>query len=167
MNDDIRPRTLKSKLQSKEATVKNIMFLALLGILVSHEAQAQTPASTEQEIIQLEQTWTDASLKKDRATVERILADDYVYTHSNGSVLNKTQEIAETMSADIKWTSTINSDMKVRIFGDVAIITGIQTAQGTAKGYTPGPRRFTDIFVKRNGRWQCIGGQSTLMPAKP
>ena len=46
------------------------------------------------------------------------------------------------------------------------LVTGRQTLQGTAKGYVSGPRRFTDIFVKRNGRWQCAGGQSTLVPAK-
>jgi ketosteroid isomerase-like protein len=142
------------------------MFFVLLGILVCRQVQAQTPTSTEQDIIKLAQTWTDAYLKKDRATVERILADDFVYTHSNGSVSNKTQYLAEMMSADTRLASGVDSELKVRIFGDVAILTGIATIQGTAKGYVPGLRRFTDIFLKRNGRWQCIGGQSTLLPAK-
>jgi ketosteroid isomerase-like protein len=115
--------------------------------------------------MKLEQTWNDvASIKKDRALLEQILADDYVYTHSNGAVANKAQEITDTMSSE--WTSSKTDDMKVRVYGDVAIVTGRQTHQGTAKGYVSGPRRFTDIFVKRNGRWQCAGGQSTLVPAK-
>ena len=98
--------------------------------------------------------------------LERLLADDYLYTHSNGSVLNKAQEIAESMSGDVQWTDAKFADLKVRIFGDVAILTGQQTIQGTAKGYVPGPRRISDIFVKRSGRWQWVGGQATLEPTK-
>ncbi len=85
---------------------------------------------------------------------------------SDGSVLNKTQEIAESMSSDVQWTDSKFADLKVRIFGDVAVLTGRQTIQGTAKGYLPGARRVTDIFVKRSGRWQWAGGQATLEPTK-
>ena len=109
---------------------------------------------------------TDAQFKKDRAGLERLLADDYLYTHSNGSVLNKAQEIAESMSSDVQWTDSKFADLKVRIFGDVAVLTGRQTIQGTAKGYVPGPRRIIDIFVKRSGRWQWVGGQATLEPTQ-
>ena len=70
------------------------------------------------------------------------------------------------MSSDVQWTDSKFADLKVRIFGDVAVLTGRQTIQGTAKGYVPGPRRITDIFVKRNGRWQYVGGQSTLEPTR-
>jgi len=144
-----------------------ILVFALLALISTHESSAQTATSVEQELMKLEQTWNDvASIKKDRAVLEQILADDYVYTHSNGAVTNKAQEIADTVSSENKWTSSKTDDMKVRVYGDVAIVTGRQTLQGTAKGYVSGPRRFTDIFVKRNGRWQCAGGQSTLVAAK-
>src|SRR6058998_147950 len=138
------------------------VVVALLGLLGSSRAWAQATSAVEQEIIKLEQAATDAQFKKDRPTLERLLADDYLYTHSNGSVLNKTQEIAESMSSDVQWTDAKFADLKVRIFGDVAVLTGQQTIQGTAKGYVPGPRRITDIFVRRSGRWQWLGGQATL-----
>src|SRR5437762_11847154 len=108
-------------------------------------------------------------MRSSRRTAQRSSGswlDDYLYTHSNGSVLNKTQEIAESMSGDVQWTDSKFADLKLRIFGDVAVLTGRQTIQGAAKGYVPGPRRITDIFVKRNGRWQYVGGQSTLEPTR-
>ncbi len=142
------------------------MAAALLGSLASSRASAQATGAAEQEIIKLERTVTDAQFKKDREALERLLADDYLYTHSNGSVLNKTQEIVESMSSDVQWTDSKLADLKVRIFGDVAVLTGRQTIQGAAKGYVPGPRRITDIFVKRSGRWQWVGGQATLEPTK-
>ena len=65
-----------------------------------------------------------------------------------------------------QWTSSKTDNMKVRVFGDVAIVTGRQTLEGTSKGYKSGPRRFTDVFAKRNGKWQIVTGQSTLVQAK-
>ena len=146
--------------------LKRTLVIMSLGLLVADPAPAQTPNAVEQELIKLEQTLADATIKKDRATFERLYADDYVYTHSNGSVLNKTQDIAETMASDSKWTSIKLSDFKVRVFGDVAIIMASETILGASKGYVPGPRRFTDIWVKRNGQWLMVGGQTTLTPAK-
>ena len=146
--------------------MKRAHVVALLGLLASSRARAQATSAVEQEIIKLEQTVTNAQFKKDRAALERLLADDYLYTHSNGSVLNKAQEIAESMSSDVQWTDSKFADLKVRVFGDVAVLTGRQTIQGTAKGYVPGPRRITDIFVKRSGRWEWAGGQATLEPSK-
>ncbi len=146
--------------------MKRAHVVALLGLLASSRARAQATSAIEQEIIKLEQTVTNAQFKKDRAALERLLADDYLYTHSNGSVLNKAQEIAESMSSDVQWTDSKFADLKVRVFGDVAVLTGRQTIQGTAKGYVPGPRRITDIFVKRSGHWQWVGGQATLEPSK-
>src|SRR5881392_1597945 len=147
--------------------MKCTLAVALLGLLASSRAWAQATSGTEQEIIKLEQAATDAQFKKDRPALERLLADDYLYTHSNGSVLTKAQEIAESMSSDVQWTDSKFADLKVRIYGDVAVLTGRQTIQGTAKGYVPGPRRITDMFVKRSGRWQWAGGQATLELTKP
>jgi hypothetical protein len=96
-------------------------------------AWAQPTGPVEQELMKLEQASLDASLKKDRAALERLLADDYVYTHSNGVVQTRAQEIAETMSGDLKLTSNSITDMTVRVFGDAAVVTGLGTLQGTAK----------------------------------
>ncbi len=147
--------------------MKRIIALTLLGVLVAVPAHAQKTNAREQEVLKATQMLNEASLiKKDRATMERVYADDYVYNHSNGSITNKAQEIAEYMSSDLKWTAQKTDGLKVRMYGDVAVVTGVSTLTGSAKGYASGPRRFTEIWVRRNGRWQTIGGQSTLVPAK-
>jgi ketosteroid isomerase-like protein len=147
--------------------MKRVIALTLLGVLVAIPTQAQTRNATEREVLKASQLLDEASLiKKDRATMERLYAEDYMYTHSNGTVLNKTQEIAESMSPDQAWTAHKSDDLKVRVYGAVAIVTGLSTLTGSAKVYVPGPRRFTEVWVKRNGRWQMVGGQSTLVPAK-
>jgi hypothetical protein len=57
-------------------------------------------------------------------------------------------------------------DVKVRFYGATGIVTGSQTFNGAAKGFTAGRRLFTQIFVKRDARWQCVGGRFTLAPTK-
>jgi uncharacterized protein DUF4440 len=52
----------------------------------------------------------------------------------------------------MKWTSVTLTDTTVRVHGDAAILTGIETLRGSAKGYVTGPRRLTDVWVKRGGR---------------
>jgi hypothetical protein len=146
--------------------MKRLLIPTLLGLLVVSPGAAQTPSATDQEVLKLEQTLDDAFLKKDRATFEPLLADDYVYIHSNGTMTNRTEEIAQTMSDDVKWTASRLSNLKVRIYGDAAVVTGAITHTGSAKGYVGGARLITHLWVKRNGRWQTVGGQSTLVPAK-
>lgn len=147
--------------------MKRFIALTLLGMLVSVPASAQKSKADEQAVLKASQMLRDASLlKKDRATMERFYADDYVYTHSNGTVNDKAREIAEYMSSGMKWSTQKSDDLRVRVYHDMAIVTGLSTLTGSAAGYVSGPRRFTEIWVKRNGRWQTVGGQSTLVPVK-
>lgn len=135
--------------------------------LITSPAHAQKESSPEKVVLRSYRQLDSAQLiKKDRATMDRLMASDYLYVHSNGASANKAQDIAENLSATQQWTASKMDEVKVRIYGDVAVITGIQTLSGSAKGYVAGARRFTDIWVKREGRWQTIGGQSTLIPAK-
>jgi hypothetical protein len=143
-----------------------MLLLPLLVLLACSAGSAQPARTVEQELMALDQAFNDAQVKKDRATLERLWADDYSYTHSNGAVMNKAQDIADTMSGDMTWIAAKLDDLKVKLFGDVGVVTGRLTMEGTATAYASGARRFTDIFVRRNGRWQLVGGQTTMLPEK-
>ena len=137
----------------------------MLGVILAVPASAQKPDSREQEVLKASRTLNNAEYTaKDRATLEHMYSDDFVYLHSNGSVNNRKQELAEVLSPDMKWTSHKTENQKVRFYGDVAVVTGVSTMIGTSKGYQSGPRNFTEIWVMRDGRWQNVGGQATLAP---
>jgi len=146
--------------------MKWLLVSALLGLLVVSPGSAQTRKETGQAVLELDQTLIDALFKKDRATFEPLLADDYVYLHSNGTVTDRKEEIAQTMSSDVKWTASKLSNLKVRLYGDAAVVTGTLTHTGSATGFVGGQRLVTHLWAKRNGRWQCVGGQSTIVPEK-
>jgi ketosteroid isomerase-like protein len=142
------------------------VLFGVLAVLAAAPAYSQSPNAAEQAVLKAYRALDQAQFKKDRATMERLMTQDYVYTHSNGTVNDKAADIKETMSEDIKWTDTKSDDLKVRTYGNVAVVTGQLTLTGSAKNYVPGPRRITEIWVRRDGRWQSVGGQTTLIPAK-
>jgi hypothetical protein len=100
--------------------------------------QAQTPVQTEtgsveQELINLENEWSNSSVKPDLAFIDRILPDDYAGTEDNGNVITKAQEMANLKSGEGVVTSAANYKMKVRVYGDAA--GGIIFASGPALPY--------------------------------
>jgi ketosteroid isomerase-like protein len=127
-------------------------------------AGANTPA--EQELINLENRWEDASLKGDTAFLERIMAEDFTDTDPEGTVSTKAQDIANIKSGELKFTSATIDDMKARVYGDAAVVTGRNTMKGQFKGKDiSGQYRWTDTWVKRDGRWQCVAGHASTIAA--
>jgi hypothetical protein len=117
--------------------MKRIAFAVSLTVLAFAVAiQAQTPARTktgsvEQELIKLENEWADAWVKMDVAFFDRIEADDYTYTACEGSVWTKAQDLTLLKSGDSVITSWVLADMKVRVYGDAAVVTGRTTIKET------------------------------------
>lgn len=117
----------------------------------------------EQELMKLEREWSDAFLKHDTATIDRILADDYVGTDGRGVITYKDDEIEEAKtprpgeSALFTILDESVIDMKVRIYGNVGIVNGRvieQIRSGTEEGEIQ--YRRTTVWVKRQGGWQCV-----------
>jgi ketosteroid isomerase-like protein len=135
-----------------------VLFFAV-AILAQTSAQQtkEIAEHTEQELITLENEWAKSVVKLDLAFVERILADDYTWTDAVGNVHTKAEEIASIKSGQGVVTSSVNDKMKVRVYGDAAVVTGLTTQKGIEKGKeVSGQFRWTDTWVKLAGRWQCV-----------
>ena len=124
--------------------------------------QAQTPPQTqtesvEQELIKLENDWLQAFFKKDIAFSDRFLADDYMGTDEHGNVKTKAQEISDLKSGAHLSTSGVQDNIKVCVYVDAAVVTGRNIMKGLFKGKEySSPYLWTDTFIKRGGRWQCV-----------
>ena len=153
--------------------MKRIAIAVCVVVLVLAVAIiAQTPAqpksgSVEQELIKLENGWNDAQLKKDGAFLEQILADDYTGTEADGNVVTKAQEIANLKPGDYVVKSIVNDDYKVRVYGDAAVVTFRFTSTWEAQGKDNITQlRFTNTWVKRAGRWQCVATHGSRIAQK-
>jgi len=136
-----------------------------LGRMADKQNKTQNgKAGTEQALMQLERDWTAAALNKDAAALDKILADDWVGQNPAGTA-TKTEALADLRSGDNKIESETMGDMKVRVFGDTAVVTGSDDEKSSYKGKdTSGHYTWTDVFVKRHGRWQAAASQGTVVP---
>ena len=95
--------------------------------------------------------------KHEASVLDRILADDLTVINPDGSSGDKAGEIGGLRSGKLKLDSVTNDDMKVRVFGETAVVTGRATIRGRIDGREiRDQNRYTSVFVKRRGRWQVI-----------
>ena len=94
--------------------------------------------------------------------MSRILAEYVIDTSSTGHVRGKAEGLADLESGEPKLESSSVDDMTVHVYGNVAVVNGNYTQKGSYKGKDiSGGGRFTDVFVKRQGRWECVSTQAT------
>jgi ketosteroid isomerase-like protein len=146
-------------------------FVVMTLVLALPHGRAQAPAaSPEQTLIALETNWSQAAVSRDGAALDRFYGDEYIFTNEDGATSNKAKEITNITSGAFRLTAFTFNDLKVHLYGDVAVVTGENNIKGTWEDIgkdISGPYRFTDVFVKRNGRWQCVASQSSrITPRK-
>ena len=91
------------------------------------------------------------------AASDRVVADDWIGTSWNGQTQTKAQIVEELKTGVYKAPSVNVDNIKVRVFGDVAIATLSQTEKSQYKGKdSSGRYLYTDVWVKRNGKWQVV-----------
>jgi len=148
--------------------MKHVLLIVLL-LPWTHSLSAQNKPgknSVDQMLIQMELDWSDADVKKDAATLNRILADDWMGIDFQGTVMTKKDVMKDLHSDATALQATEVKEMKVRVFGKTALVSGteIETSQYKGKD-SSGAYIWTNVFVLRNGHWQAVSSQSTKYPS--
>jgi ketosteroid isomerase-like protein len=130
----------------------------------SPAAVMPTKKSTHEATIRdIEDKWEAAVMRHDPSVAQAYLADDYRGISSRGKVMSKANVIAEIKKDTDTYTSAKNGKVDVRVFGgQFAVATGISMEAGKAKDGKDFKRsfRWTDTWVLRNGKWQCVASQA-------
>ena len=103
---------------------------------------------------------------KDVATLEAVIADDLIYTHSSARLDTKRSLIDNMVKGSTVYTAVEPSDVKAQDLGDTVVLTGVAQIKVTVNG-APNAFgvRFTDVYALRHGKWQMVTWQSTKLPA--
>ena len=147
-------------------------FLALTALLAialypAPAAQDKAGSADEIQIRQLERAWNQAEMKQEIGAVDNLVADSLVYTDYDGTFMNKKEYMKWVVDPDQKADHLYDEGLSVQVYGNAAVVAGIYRETGTNKGKPYVVRsRYTDTWIKRNGVWQCVASQSTLLPGK-
>lgn len=148
------------------------MTSAVTLVVVSLLSLSPAPGRTDHssaEVVASERAWSEAFLKHDLHALSRLLADDFVGIDGRGVVSDKAAELEEAKapSAGSTQPALIGeqlSDIRVRIYGDTAVLTAINTAEFTDSTIR---YRRTTVWVWREGRWQCVSFHGSRILERP
>jgi ketosteroid isomerase-like protein len=111
----------------------------------------------EQVIRKLDNERIQAQIHAAAAALERIYADDFIGVGPSGTVRTKPQVILDFTSGDLRFQSITTDDVRVRVYGNAAVETGLSTMNGQDKGNAvPHDTRFTRVWIKQQGRWRLV-----------
>jgi len=141
-------------------------LLVVFSTVMPARAQTGTVRSDQQILIQLEQDWASAFRRKDIRFIETVLADEFVATYSDGSRGDRAKELALAADFNLQIDSSTLDEFIVKIYGDTAVVWMSQHLVGPSKGSQLRVTfHYVDVFVMRDGRWQCVASQSTRVSA--
>jgi hypothetical protein len=125
---------------------------------IAAEAEVTDPASmtAQQQVLAVEDEWVDAEIRRDEATLRRVLDERFTLNHGNGTTTGKEEAIAGVL----KWNLIAETitERSVLVDGDTAVVFGtanfVFPAEGTDSGKSAG--RYTTVYVKRDGSWRAL-----------
>jgi ketosteroid isomerase-like protein len=114
------------------------------------------------EIEALEMQWREAQLSNDVAVMDRLLADDYVGISASGIIETKPEALALRRAGTLHITALDLNDLKVRIYGDTAVVTSRADLEGTnGASNISGKYRYTRVYNRRFGQWKIVSFEAS------
>ena len=146
---------------NKGMYAKRLLILGLFCCLPAISIAQQ--ASPEATILTLEKKWTDAYKLRNITLMTSMLADDFIITVEDGNIYGKMGYMSHTADTSTQVDVAEESDLKVRMHGIVAVVTGAYHETGTSKGKRYEYRdRLTDVWMKIDGQWRLIAAQYSV-----
>jgi len=140
-----------------------LTFIALLPAF-ARRASAQVPAGEETAIQQFVDEFAAAFTANDAAAADRLTAPGYTFVTPAGGLQSGEQRLAPLRSGDLKYESVKYDEVKIRVYGDAAVVTARVTVKGTLKGNDiSGLFRSTLTLVKLDGRWRLAASQASAI----
>jgi hypothetical protein len=123
---------------------------------------------TERVLVEMQQTLATAWTTGDRATIERIIAPDWTAIGPTGEITTRSQLTSPVFDQHTQHIEALDIvDVIVRVFHEAAVVTGRTHVVGRFADMAYEARiRFTDFFVRRDGRWEAVASHATVLPTE-
>jgi len=148
-------------------TTRLLCVLLFMTSVTAFASQRRAVQSDQDVLVDLEQRWNMAFYRKDIAFIETILADEFVATYDDGARGDRAKELALAAAFDQQVESAIPDEFTVKVYRDTAVVWFTLHLVGIRQGERAEMAlRYTDVWVQRDGRWQCVSSQSTRVSAR-
>lgn len=124
-------------------------------------AQAIDSPATTRELTEIVQRLATAWKSGDCDAWSGFVAPEWSVTHVNGAVITKAEAVRMCKAPEAAIETLTSDNMSVRRYGDAAVVTGRTIATTAGANRQTVSLRFTDVFVRRDGRWQAVASQAT------
>lgn len=143
------------------------MKRALALVTLALTASCQMSDNVEQELLKWEKDFERAVVSNDADAIGKFLPDDWVIIDPDGGFIDRARFLSVIKSGQLSHELMESEDVKVRNYGDSAVLTALTRTKAKFMGqeFTT-QERATDVFVKRDGRWQCVFSQLTTLKKK-
>jgi ketosteroid isomerase-like protein len=145
--------------------MKHTIVAVVAMVLLAPLAVAARQGKDERDLIQLVRDIQTATNRQDADALDKALADEFLNIHSTGILKAKVEWLADLRGGRTKFQNEEPDDFKVRVHQDTAVVHYRIRGKGQAAGKPQGGLfRATRIFVRRDGRWQCVAAHWTNVP---
>ena len=113
--------------------------------------------TSEEELLRVEKEFAEAIVKNDLEGIGRLVTDDWIIIEPNGEIVDRARFFEVIESGALTHEMMESENFRVRVYGDSAVVTGVTRTKGKFMGQEFSiQERATDVFVRRDGRWQCV-----------
>lgn len=145
-------------------------YCTVMGVLVvtaiaafAASPKAERDIKIQATLIDAERAWTDTYKTHDQKIIQQLAADDFVFTDEQGAYMDKAAYIKSL--DDVKVQGYTMTDIQAFVYGSTGVVTGVFSGKYTIGGKdASGTSRFTDTFVKHDGRWYIVASHDSHAP---
>ncbi|MBZ5688799.1 MAG: nuclear transport factor 2 family protein [Acidobacteriia bacterium] len=139
-------------------------LILIAGLIFTSSANLFGQGKSDADTVRaLELKWTESYKQRSIDILSSLLADEFVITVEDGNVYSKAGYISHTADSKVRVDVAEMSDLKVRIHGNTAIVTGAYHEKGVSEGKPYEYRdRLTDVWIKSGGKWQVVASHYSV-----
>ena len=142
-------------------SIKRSLTLGSLLLLAAVSAHAQPQSQKERDVVEeikkVDRERIQARVNADAVALDWIYADDFIGIGPSGTARTKKDVLADFTSGSLKFQSITTDDVRIRVYGDAAVETGLSTMKRQDAGkVVPEENRFTRVWIKQGGRWRLV-----------
>jgi ketosteroid isomerase-like protein len=114
-------------------------------------------SKAEEELLELENEFAGAIVRNDLDSLRRLVADEWIIINPDGGIVGRARFFEVIKSGALTHEMMESEDLRVCVYGDSAVVTGITRTKGKFMGQEFSTQdRVTDVFIKRDERWECV-----------